>query len=246
MSENKWWDPKAHTSGSFLEGKRGVIKDAEFVRNNCKGHCPERTVLQFRLELPDVAPEKQPFPVQIGFGKEQYPSVDGASKELSGPKLYSPTGKGVSKKSVGHFFLVKLAASGFPMEKFGEVGAAALNGADVTMGALDRTYTIENETKESTYDVVTQFHGFVEVAGGAAAEATPEDETDAIAQLSEVLLAALAEHNGEIPRGQLSIRLNKGLKENPNRVKLLGMVTKDDVLGQIEGITFDKKTVKLA
>jgi len=182
--------------------------------------------------------------VEVSAGKQQMPSLDGKSPEVSGPRLFSASGKGIDKKTVIHAFLIKLGATGFPMAKFAELGAAALNGADVTMGALDKTYNIEGESKEKTYDVITEFHGFVGEAVEAAAE--PVDESAAISELGVALLDTLQANNGEIPRGQLSIRLNKALKDNPLRVKLLGMVTKDEVLGQIEGITFDKKVVKLA
>jgi hypothetical protein len=250
---NKWWDPEAHSSGSYLDGKRGIVREAEFVRHNCNGHCPEATALRYRVEIPDLAEDKQPFPVDISSGKVLWPSNDGKTKDVSGPHLVHGDGGPfrVDKKTGLNIFVKALDGSGFPMEKFAESGAAALVGADVTIRGIDRSYKIDGEQKEKTYDVISEFHGFVEDGeeGGTGETPSSPDTPDAeelTAELNGLLLDALKEHGGEIPRGQLSIRLNKFVKGNLNRKQLLSLVTKDDVLGRLEGITFDKKVVSAA
>lgn len=244
MSENIW-DPESYSVGSFLEGKRGVIREPEFVRHNCRGHCQETGALRFRVVLPDVAEEKQPYPVDYNVGKDFWPSEDGKSKAVTGNRIISMSGRKVDKKT--KFFLLRqsLAQAGFPLEKLGEDGAMALDGADVTFRAIERQFNIKGEQVDSVADVVAEFHGFVDGDGGGSEEAGGADQEELVAELSTALIEALDANKGEIPRAQISIRLNKALKDNPNRAEILALAAQDEVLGQIDGITFDKKVLKL-
>lgn len=245
-NQDAWWDPSSHKSGGYLEGKRGFIRDAEFTRDNYNGKGKDRTVLTFRLEIPGIPDDKQPYPVKIGMGDTFWPSLDGKTKEVTGPRLVNVKGRALDKKTQFHSFQLTLAAAKFPVRKFAEEGASALNGAEMSFSYTSKTFKIEGEQTETEWLVVDEFFGFEGEAGSSSPAEEPVDESALLAELAGSLTTALQENNGEIPRGQVSIRLNKTLKDNPNRTRLLTMATKDEYLGQVEGITFDRKAIKLS
>jgi hypothetical protein len=240
--EQNWWDPDSHSSGSYLDGKRGVITEAAFIRHNYKGKGPEKTAFQFRVELPDVDEDKQPFPISWGVGPNHWPSRDRKTKDTEGPFLIHPEGKKVDKRSVFHTGFKALAGTGFPMKDFAENGADAFLGAEFTFKGLDKEYDIEGKHVEAVYNVPAEFHGFT---SGAAGPPAPKDESEVIGIFQKALLSAL-DKQPEIPRAQLSIRLNEFLADNPRRTAVLALISRDDVLGGLEGIVFDKKTVRKA
>lgn len=239
MDQNAWWDTSTHSSGSFLDGKRGVIREPRFERVPAKDQIPERTALIYKLVIPNIPDDKQPFPARVSCGGKPMPAKEPGGKPCQeGPHV---VGK-IDKKAYIHIFIDSLVTAGFPMEKFAKQGALALDGADVTIRGIDQTFKIDGEKQEASRDIIGEFHGFVtgDEAEGEAAEGAADDEA-LTAELNALLLDVLEERGGTLPRAQISLRLSKPLKDNPNRTRILELATDDAVLGALEGITVDPK-----
>jgi len=234
------FDPDHFVTTTALNGRRGVVTEAEFIRHNYNGKYPESTAFKVVVNSPDL---EKPRTLLIGCGALR-PSEDGKTPSLIGPFVVGA----IEKSSNVADFLKFLKASGFPYETLGKKGADALVGAAFTFRAFEKK--VSGEMK--AYDVPAEFHGFEEVVqSGEATEVTlpssavaNKEELEALAR--ETVIKILKDRpNHEIARGQLSITVGPALAGDSRRVQVLGVLTQDSFLATIPGVTYDKKTLKL-
>lgn len=254
------FDPKNFVTATALNGKRGVIVEADFRRTTYGGKSEESTVLRVAIYCEEL--EKK-FRINLVSCGGVWPSnTNNGDKQQSGNFL---TGGRVENRSNIADFMRNRKAAGHPgMPQ----GAASLVGADFTWKSLEKK--INGELK--AYDVPAQYHGQVDIAPlkeklaiyvnastaapaatapvdaatVAAAVATSPAATEELrVQLAQLVKDALAKAPGnELPRGQLSAQVGPSI-QGPQRAQALVLLLKDEFLGGIEGVTYDKKSIKL-
>ncbi len=255
------FDPSNFVTTTALNGKRAAIRPgAIFARRKYKDTDQEsHTFLVITVDGPSLT---QPRTNLIKTGAN-WPAIKDASGKLvraeSGPFL---AGR-VEKNSNVSTFLSNLKASGFDMAGMGSKGSAALDNAEITWKAVEKK--ISGEAK--AYDVPAEFHGYVtadyfparvqsentaveadaSTAGvapaGNGAVTAPVDPAVLEQQVIDAIGQAVAQH-GEIPRGQLSIRVGPLLKDNPNKAQAFSLLMSDEVISKVPGVMYDKKTIK--
>lgn len=267
MTEKNMFDPDSFIATSALAGKIGVIlPGSEAIRHNYGGNMAEETTA---LRIVVAAPDKFQPSGEGGLEKARvnlygagglYPArMAGGARDVAGPFLVG--GAGINKQANIATFLTHLKAAGFPMAQLGQNGFAALDYAKVQWGALEKKIS-KKDTK--TYDVPVKFLGFVtpeEVAGlglearddaGSAVAQAPAiaaavvDDTEAREVLTAALKTALAATPNGIAKGQLSKTVGPAIQAHPKKAQMFSLLLKDDFLASIDGVTFDKTTVKLA
>lgn len=251
------FDPENAISSHALNGKRGVIVKAEARRHSYgKADIPETCALFLTVYVEEFAKLRTEI---YGIGNDYYPS-DKFQGQPSAVGPFVVGSKGLPKNSNTTLFLSELKTAGFPFEKM-SAGFKGLEGADVTFKSVDRK--VGSGTK--AYAVVAEYHGQKEVTKEMLAHGleeihdeaptdapahTPADDATIRAATATALKAALKENGGEIPRGQLSIRVQKELNKTANgtidKPKALALLTKDEFFASVEGVSFDAKTVKLS
>lgn len=263
MSEVEFnpFDSENFEATSKLNGRRGVVLDAVFIRHNYNGKSEkDATALSVTVRVPEFekasnnlysAGSLWPSSEPTKLGADGKPK--GGPKELTGAFL---TDGAIAKGSNVADFLNELKSAGFPILEFGKLGATALVGADLTWKTIEKG----KGKFAKTYDVPAEYHGrksAEEVAAlkagasedEAAAESAPAaavDQSAAEAALVAATIAALKEANGEIPRGQLSIRVGSKLPKDVDKGYAMTRLLKDEFLAGIPGATWDKKILKLA
>lgn len=254
------FDPSSFVTKTALNGRRGVIREAAFIRHNY-GKPGEDSASALRLVV--VSPDlEKPRVLLIAMG-DVWPSTDGRTKSTSGNFI---AGK-IDKNSNLAMYLNNLKAAGFQMALMGAKGAAALENADFTWKAVEKK--VSGEFK--AYDVPSEFHGYAaplseaektaifagqpqgggqEAAapggnGAVAASAEPEISDEELQSKVRLAVAQTVQENGgELARGQLSIKVGPKLAGIPRKTDALQLMIQDDFLGSIPGVTYDKKTLK--
>lgn len=252
------YDSDNFVSTSPMNGRKGVVTDAEVVKWNYGG---TRTDLTTALKVSVFVAEFDKPHKDLYFtagGLE--PSTDGKEKAIAGPYLLGA----INKQSNVSDFLSNLKASGFPIAELAPSkgkGFGALKGAEITFKTIDKKIG-KGATKP--YDVPGEFHGFVSLDNIPAkpantdategqtaptlapATAAPADDT-LKAQVSEAIVAALRESpNGEIQRSQLSLKVGPKLSDPKTRSAALALLINVNFLSTVPGTTFDKTTIKLS
>lgn len=251
------FDPENSISSHPLNGKRGVVVKAEARRHSYgKADIPETCALFLTVYVEEFAKLRTEI---YGIGDQYYPSDKFQGQPTAiGPFVVGD--KGLPKNSNTTMFLAELKSSGFPFERMSQ-GFKGLEGADLTFKTVERKV---GKGVAKTYAVPAEYHGIVEVTKEmlthgleespvvAEGEAPAPKSDDAYVRevTAKALKAALQENGGEIPRGQLSIRVQKELNKlgngSVNKPQALGLLTKDEFFTSIEGVTFDAKTIKLS
>jgi len=229
--EATFFDPETFVTTSKLNGRRGLITEAVFVRHNYGGKISEEATAARLTVVCDALPK--PVVNLYGCGN-LFPSEDRRTKAPSGPYLI---GGQVTKGSNLDPLMRAIQTSGFPREKLKAEGLYALDGAEFDWIAFEKRAGKEVKT----YDMPAKFIGF---AGGEAPVAAPDDSE--IKMLVATALRAALEEQAEIPRGQLVVKVGPKLGPVGNKTAALGLLLKNDFLAQVEGIVFDAKVVRKA
>jgi len=247
------FDPDNFVTKTLLNGKIAAIREAEFVRHNYGGKIAEQ-VTALRLRVTSDELEKQPKPILVACG-DLYPSQDGKTKALAGPFL---VGGKIDNRSSIATFLKNLKASGHPGIN-NPRGATALIDENFLWKSIEKSVS---KTDTKAYDVPAEYKGKAapeQAAVGVGADEAPavpvgtepqvatESSLEVAQSLREKVKAALVKFNGEIMRGQLSVRVGAELANEPQdrKMAMFALLLKDEFLASIDGVTFDKKTVKL-
>jgi len=249
------YDADNFVATSPLGGRRGVILDGEIIKHNYGGATTTlATALQLTVSIPEF--ERPSNPRYSAGGA--LPSLDGRTAAERGPHVVGKISKGTNLAD----FLTNLKAAGFPLGKLKD-GFGGLAGADVTFKTVEKKI---NKKDIKSYDFVGEFHGFVTPeklaelksaaesvtvpVEGAPAEAPPiappADDDLKAAVASAIVTALRAEASGEIVRGQLSQKVGPSLSTHPNRARALALLINDGFLATIQGVTYDKRSLKLS
>lgn len=251
MSEAETYNPfdaDNFEATSKLNGRRGVITEAEFIRHNYNGKADnDSTALSVSVKVEGYEkPSNNLYSAGSLFPSEEPTTLGSDGKPKGGPQaLRGPflTGGNITKQSNVASFLAELKSTTFPMKEFLEKGAKALVGADITWKSLEKK--AGKETK--SYDVPAEFHGFVSIdKDGETSSSTPEASAAVDTQaLVDATVAALKANGGSISRSQLSIRVGSQLPKEIDRSVALSYLLKDEFLSTVPGTTYDKKTLIL-
>lgn len=240
------FDPSTFETKTALNGRRGVIREAEFIRTNYgKSNIEESTVLRLQVVSADL---EKPRVLFIATGS-LWPSTNGKDKASSGPFV---AGGRVDKNSNLALFLNNLKASGFNMADMGSKGADALRNGDFTWRAVEKKVS----GADKAYDVPGEFHGYVEGAAdgdgsmpaallGGSNAAPAANSATVLADAQAAVVAALRANGNEIQKGQLGAKVQPLIASNPAKLDIFALLLKDDVLAAIPGVAYDKKTLKL-
>jgi hypothetical protein len=226
------FDPENFVVSSALNGVTGKVAVAEFMKTNYGGKA-ERESTVFRVVV-EAANLEKPRELLISCGDIQ-PSKDGVTADVVGPFFVGKINKGSNLAT----FIDALKAGGFDLKLFAKAGGDALVGALITFKAIEKTIGRGKDRQVKTYDVPATFVGFEGQATAAVA-----DLSELKTKLAEAIKAAVANNGGELPRGQLSAKLAGVLKDEPNKAGALGLLVDEGFLSSIEGIAYDKKTLK--
>lgn len=260
------FDTDTFITSSALNGRKGVIVEAEFIRTNYgKQDTPESTVARIVVVSPDL---DKPRTLLVSSG-DLYPSNTPGGhgpRTLTGAFL---TGGKINKGSNLADFVNGTRGSGFPMQELSARGLEALIGAAFMWRAFEKV--INKKTKG--YDVPLEFVGYEDISalkeklktqpatgfgsqvvtgptqGGASALSAEEREKASQAlkeNVGHAVVEALQAHGGNIPRSQLSIRVGPRLQGLQNKAEAFALLISDQFLAGIPGVTFDKKSISLA
>jgi hypothetical protein len=244
------FDVGSFVTKTLLNGRKAVVREAEFVQHNYGGKIAEM-VTALRLRVTSDELEKQPKPLLVSCG-DLYPSLDGKTKSLAGPFL---VGGKIDNRSGIAEFVKNLVASGHPGINNSR-GAKALIDEEFLWKSVERRIS---KTETKAYDVPAEYLGKAQPEQAvnalapepeaAAAPAASVPSNDEIAtRLRAAVVSALAKNGGEILRSQLSMKLSDELKKEPqaDRLAMFALLAKNDFLATIPNATFDNKVLKVS
>lgn len=259
---DQMFDPSNFVTSSALNGKRGVVREAVFIRHNYGGKIADEVTA---LKVVVTSPELEKPRTLLIAGGDIMPAIRVADptkprgfrldENVAGP-FFKGT---INRQSNIADFLNFLKSSGFDFAKLDAAGVDSL----VNQAFNWRAYEKGKGKDARVYDVPSEYVGAeappaegqpvaggvavaVGVAGVAAPQAASDDELKGL--VAAALVEALQANGGELSRSQLSTKVGPAILQRAGgqKAQAFALLINDAFLSSIEGVVYDKKTIKLA
>lgn len=225
--------------GGLLDDADVVFQGARFTMYDYGGKSTYKVPVLAVGMVVDGEDEVHEQYYSVGGKNDFAPSEDGKSLMATGSK------QSVVKGSNFGEFMQSLVAAGFPESQMKDDDIGFLNGvhAHVKRKALDRKGLDNAGKKEQTTLLVEKLLGEVKAKGGAKGGAKGKSaEVDAeLAEFtSNVIVGILANNDGTMAKKDLLTPVLKldEVKAHPKKANVIKLVTNDEFLGGISGVTY--------